>query len=69
MGKPSVKTAEETSDSNSFVVAAGALSGSKEDRISTIISNTMKSIDENDKYNDWDKDDAKSAALRNLHDA
>jgi hypothetical protein len=29
----------------------------------------MKQIDENDKYNDWDKDDAKSAALRNLHDA
>jgi len=33
------------------------------------MANTMKSIDENDKYNDWDKDDAKSAALRNIHDA
>lgn len=69
MGKASIKTAEETSDSNAFTVAAGAMSGSKEDRISTIIANTMKAIDENDKYNDWDKDDAKSAALRNLHDA
>lgn len=29
----------------------------------------MKRIDENDKYNEWDKDDAKSAALRSLHDA
>lgn len=69
IGKPSVKTAEEKTDSNDFIVAAGAMSGSKEGRIQKIIENTMKAIDENDKYNDWDKDDAKSAALRSLHDA